>query len=289
LFGLPAPLAARLPAPAEGGASAAISWSNFAVLQGNDDNDRATLDGEVIEARVRVENALTPRVALHAELAYRGLSGGTLDPFIDDFHEALGLPTGSRPTLPHDRLRIAYARHDTTLIDVQDDRAGFTDLPVAFGWQWLASSQGAVATWLSVKLPTGQPDQLTGSGATDLAVSIAAHRDLGSTWQLFGQANVAWLGRAEVLRRLQRDVVGSALVGVTWRASHAFELTAQVDANTAVFDAGLEAMNGEAVLATFGASYRAHGTWRFDVAISEDMQIDASPDVVFVFGVRHGF
>jgi len=76
---------------------------------------------------------------------------------------------------------------------------------------------------------------------------------------------------------------------VTWHAWRELDLTAQVDANTAVFDAGLEAMDGEAVLLTLGASYRTHGAWRFEFAISEDVQIDASPDVVFAFGLRHGF
>jgi hypothetical protein len=54
-----------------------------------------------------------------------------------------------------------------------------------------------------------------------------------------------------------------------------------VDANTKVFDAGLEGLDGAAVVLSFGASYRTQRAWRFDFGLSEDLKIDASPDVVF--------
>jgi hypothetical protein len=288
LFGLPSPLPARLPGSGTGSVQGVINWSSFAVVQANA-TDEFTLDGEALEARVILDRAVAPRVALHAEVAWRQLDGGVLDPLIDDFHDLFGLPDGSRPQLPHDQLRIAYARRGVAQLTVDDDRSGFVDLPLAAGWQWLASDAGALAAWLTLKLPTGQPDALTGSGAPDVALSLAAQRHVGSRWQLFGQVNAAWLGRSDVLGAQQRDVVGSALAGATWRAWRGLELTAQVDANTKVFDADLEGLDGAAVVLSFGASYRTQRAWRFDFGLSEDLKIDASPDVVFMFAARHGF
>jgi hypothetical protein len=62
----------------------------------------------------------------------------------------------------------------------------------------------------------------------------------------------------------------------------------QVEANTAVFDTGTR-LDGDALVLSFGGSYRTAAGWQFDLGLSEDLAVDASPDVVLLFGVRHGF
>jgi hypothetical protein len=288
LFGLPAPLPARFATAGTGSLGAGIDWASFAVVQG-DGAEHLTLDGESIDAHVALDRTVSPRVALHAELGWRRLDGGVLDPFIDDFHDLLNLPHGSRPQLPHDRLRITYARQGVEQLDVEEDRSGFADLRLAIGWQWLASDASALAAWVTAKLPTGQPGELTGSGAADAAFSLVAQRRLSARLQLFGQANLTVLGHGDLLSARQRDVVGSALAGATWHTLRGLDLTAQVDVNSKVFDVGLEGLDGEAVVLSLGCGYRTEHAWSFDFGLSEDVKIDASPDVVFVFAVRHGF
>jgi len=56
-----------------------------------------------------------------------------------------------------------------------------------------------------------------------------------------------------------------------------------------VFDGGGTRLSGDAVVLTFGGSYRTQGGWQFDVGISEDVQGGASPDIAFNFGMRRGF
>ena len=43
-----------------------------------------------------IVGALAPRWAWHAELAWRDLSGGSLDSLVDDWHDVFGLGGGSR-------------------------------------------------------------------------------------------------------------------------------------------------------------------------------------------------
>jgi hypothetical protein len=107
LYGLPLPLAARLPAPGSGRAGGSINWSNFATT---DTTDRRsyTLDGEVFELRLQAEHALGERFAVHGELAWRQLSGGSLDSLVESWHELFGLPNGARNRLPQDALLIEY-------------------------------------------------------------------------------------------------------------------------------------------------------------------------------------
>jgi hypothetical protein len=285
LYGLPMPLAARLPGPGSGRIGATVNWSNFATT---DTTDRRsyTLDGEVFEVRVQGEHALGERFAVQGELAWRQLSGGSLDSLVESWHELFGLPGGSRNRLPDDALLIEYRSGESTSLRVDDDSSGLADLPLSLGYQLTASERGAVATWLTIKLPTGKAEDLTGSGAVDVALSLAGERQLSERLRLFGQANVAWLGKGDVLADLQQDFAGSLLAGTTWKAWRGLELTAQLEANTAVMDTGTD-LDGDAVVLTLGGCYRTDAGWAFDFGFSEDLQINASPDIVFLLGVRH--
>ncbi|MCX7054932.1 MAG: DUF3187 family protein [Proteobacteria bacterium] len=285
LYGLPMPLAARLPGPGSGSIGGNLNWSNFATT---DTTERRsyTLDGEVFEVRVQGACALGERFTVQGELAWRQLSGGSLDSLVESWHDLFGLPNGSRDRLPKDALLIEYRSGDSALLRVDDESSGLADLPLSLGYQLAASERGAVATWLTIKLPTGKAENLTGSGAVDVALSLAGERQLSERWQLFGQVNVAWLGNGDVLTDLQQDFAGSLLAGTTWKAWRGLELTGQLEANTAVVDTGTD-LDGDAVVLTLGGRYRTAAGWAFEFGFSEDLQVNASPDIVFLLGVRH--
>ncbi len=112
---------------------------------------------------------------------------------------------------PEDELLIEYRFGESTLLRVDDESSGLADLPPFLGYQLTASDQSAVATWLTIKVPTGKAADLTGSGAVDIALSLAGERQVSERWQLFGQASVVWLGEGDVLADLQQDFAGSLL------------------------------------------------------------------------------
>lgn len=287
LFGLPAPLPARLPPAGSGNASLTLNWSNFADID-DDGPSSATLDGEVIELRGRVYHALAPRWAWHAELAWRDLSGGTLDSLVDNWHDVFGLGGGSRNRLPEDQLLIEYVAGGVTRLQVDKDGSGVADIPVSVGYQVTESDQRAVATWLTVKLPTGEAETLGGSGAVDVALTVSATRAIAESWEIFGQASLAWLGEGDVLPQEQEDFAGSIIAGVTWHATRTVNLTGQLEANTAVFDTNT-ILDGDAVVLTVGGAFHTAGGWRFDLGLSEDLWTQGSPDFVFIAGVGRSF
>jgi hypothetical protein len=287
LFGIPAPLPARLPGPGGGLATLTLNWSSFASIDGSGASS-ATLDGEVVDVRARVDHALAPRWAWHAEMAWQDLSGGSLDSLVDSWHEAFGLGGGARNRLPQDQLLIEYVVDGVARLRVDEDGSGVADIPVSVGYQVAESEQSAVSAWLSIKLPTGETERLGGSGAVDVALSVAATRQVADSWQVFGQASVAWLGEGDILPDEQLDFAGSMIAGTTWQATPAFDLTAQIEANTAVFDTGTD-LDGDAVVLTLGGTFRTRGGWRFDLGLSEDVLVDASPDFVIIAGVGRSF
>lgn len=287
-FGLPSPLPARLPSAGRARVTLDANWSNAAYDDSSASYD-FTLDGESRDVRLRVEYALNSDWAVYGELPWRSLSGGTLDSFIDDWHKAFGLPRGSRNHMPQDRLLIRYVEGSQTLLDVHDSSSGIADVPVGVGYQVHATEQRALAAWMTVKLPTGDSDGLQGSGATDVALSLSGQAQLAEHWQVFGQVDAAWLGKGDILRERQQDFAWAGLAGVSWNAWRRLDLTAQVYANSRVFDGSIKGLAGDAVVLTYGGTWRTEGGWRVDFGMNEDIEVDASPDATFYFAVQRGF
>lgn len=287
-YGLPTPLPARLPSAGSGRFTLDVNWSNSAMLESSGDYD-FTLDAESQEVRLGLEYALASKWAAVIEVPWRNLSGGSLDGFIDNWHDLFGLPQGPRKNMPDDRLLIDYQQDGQTLLHVDDSGSGIADIPIGIGYQAYSSDERALGAWLTVKLPVGDSDYLLGSGATDVALSVAGETRLAEKWLLFGQVDAVWLGDGDILPQYQDSFAWSGLAGVSWNAWRTLELTVQFQANSQIFDLPVEGLSGDAVILGYGGSYRTMGGWRFDFGMSEDIQVDASPDATFYFAVQRGF
>lgn len=286
-FGLPSALPARLTSESWSVATD-LNWASTSLAQ-RADGERLIVDAETREARVTIGRSWPSGFAAQLELPYRYTGGGVLDEAIDSWHDLLSLPEGARSTMPTDRMRIVYGHAGATLVDIDSSASGLADVSLDFGYSLRSTTATAVAAWLSVKLPTGDADRLTGTGATDVSLALAGERELSNDWSVFGQAGVTWLGDGDRLPAQQRKVVWSGLAGVGWRAWRGLELKAQLDAHTAVFeDTDLDFL-GDALVLTVGGDYRFASGWRLDVAVSEDIAVESASDVVFLFGLRRGW
>jgi hypothetical protein len=286
-FGLPSALPARLSGESWT-VAADLNWASTSLMQ-RAGTEQLVVDAEIREARVTIGRSGSNGFAAQLELPYRYTGGGVLDEAIDSWHDFFGLPEGERTLMPSDRIRIAYARDGALLLDVDSSTSGLGDVSVDFGRTLYSTSSGAAALWLSIKLPTGDADQFTGTGATDVSLAIAGDHRLSDNWSVFGQAAVTWLGDGDRLPEQQNSVAWSGFAGVAWHAWRGLQLKAQLDAHSAVFDDADLDFFGEAVVLTFGGDYRFASGWRLDLAVSEDIAVESSSDVVFVFGLRRAW
>lgn len=283
-FGLPAALPARL-SGATWSIAADLNWASVSLVQ-QAGSEQLIVDAETREARMTLARSWPSGFAAQLQVPYRYTGGGVLDSAIDSWHEIFGLPEGTRALSPKDRLRIAYASGNTVLFDERSSQSGLGDISLDFGRSLSATTATALAAWLSIKLPAGDADRFTGSGATDVSLAIAGEHRLGADWSVFGQAGVAWLGAGERLADRQRDFAWSALAGCGWRVSRGWELKAQLDAHSAVFDEPDLDFLGEALVLTVGGDYRFGSGWQLDLAVSEDIAVESASDVVFVLGLK---
>jgi len=282
-FGLPGPMPSALP-QRSWSVAADFHWGSTAVIQ-SDANEALIVDAETRELRLTLQRALTERIAVQLSAPYRYVGAGSLDGFIDDWHDAFGLPEGARPDLPEDRLRLAYERDHLVLLDEAQTYEGLGDAALDLGYQLHRDAKAALSVWLSLELPTSG-EELFGNDGVDVSLITAGERRWGERWSFFGQAGVTHLSSETPLDAAQSNVVWSGLAGVGFRALPSLELKVQLDAHTAVFEStGLDYL-GEAVVLTVGGALRLASGWRVDLAVSEDIAVESAPDVVFLIGLR---
>jgi hypothetical protein len=278
-FALPAPLPARVPESDEWTWATHFAWGSSAIMQQRTTRETVIVDAETREFSIELSRALGKGFALRLALPYRHTSAGTLDGFIDSWHDFFSLPEGARPALPRDSLSIAYARDGQWLIDERSSHEGIGDVSMQLGKQLGAAP---ITAWVGLKLPTGDAQEFTGSGSVDVTLALAAERAFGGRYAAFAQVAATYLSEGERMPSLQKDFAWSALAGMSARLFDRVTVTAQVGAHTAVFDSAADFLS-DAVTLTVGGTYRIARSWDLSFAVTEDIAVETAPDVVFIF------
>lgn len=251
------------------------------------------LDGETTRLAFNFSQGLAHGWEWGVQIPYVLHRPGFLDAAIIDWHDLLGLPQGGRNDAPRNRLLYRYDRDGVThvLVDEADD--GIGDIRLSAGWQWQeGASQNS--TWLALRaalsLPTGDADQLHGSGAASLALWLSGARTgrwLDRPSGLFGGAGMLLLDRADVLPELQEEQVLFASLGGGLQLSPRVGIKLQFDGHTRVYeDSSLVPVSADALQVVFGLDAEWSPGVELSLAVSEDLVVGASPDVVFHLGLR---
>ena len=252
VYGLPAFATHEL--AARGGVDVSISLD---IANDADDADRESevliIDTEMRSLNLTVRQRVGERFEIGVDLPYVSYSGGFLDSVIYDFHEFFGLSNSAREG-PEDQFRLYMEKDGVTLYDATEPSSGIGDVQLA-----AAMRLGSATIRASVKLPTGDADKLTGSGAADLAVGVyggGAMTVLERNLSYSGFAGVLSLGDGDVLPTLQKSVVPYGGLALRWQATERLALATQVYAQGPYLDAALDEMGGHTFQLAFGGDYR---------------------------------
>lgn len=275
-----------LPAPtmAEGDGwqvTTGVHWSNTANIDVAP-NEQLVVDAEAVELEFGVARAAGAwRFRAGVPVIWRG--AGTLDSFIDSWHDFFGLPEGNRPNLPKDAYDVRYARAGRPTVVVEDGTA-IGDLHLEAGRVLVTSERGELVGWAGAELPTGSESKSTGNGGVDFAGWLSGRVALGERVDLSGQAGVVAPGGDGPVP--SADVAGFGTLALGWRIVDSFTAIAQLDVHSSLADdTSLEFLE-EAVVLTLGGRIRLDSGAAFEAGVSEDVLADNSPDVVFHVGWR---
>lgn len=286
LFGLPEARAGRITGPGESEWwMAAEVASNF--LRSAQGDEAIALDGEQHRYWVRGSYGFAPDWSLQLTVPYLRHSGGHFDKMIDRWHRTFGLSEGGRDSVARDQLQYRVTRDGDEVLYFDQSTSGLGDVRIDLSYQWLDQSLWDVSLHLGVKLPTGDEDKLLGSGATDVSASIAASYVAGDfAWHISGGA--LYMDDGQVLEEQQNNLAVFGSTGIAWQVLERLSLKLQLDAHSALFDSKLTPL-GESVQLVMGGDLRLSDRWTMDIAVAEDILVEASPDVVFQIGLRAAY
>lgn len=241
------------------------------------------MDGETASLEFKYGRGVVDGWSWEVSLPWLRHSGGALDGFIRRYHQALGLPQGGRLLQPEGRL--AYVVPDVTEagLELTQPGSGVGDLKGTVSRQLRLGVQGAVSLHTQVKLPTGSSEKLTGSGGSSLSIWTVGERSVipGLGISMAGYLGYLHLQSGEVLAEQvnRSNIFGGA--ALDWRYSQYLFFRSQLDFHTGLYQhTGYEFL-GNAVLLTLGGGINFSPGLSLNIAVAEDIKVNASPDVSF--------
>ena len=265
-------------------------WRLHASLASHSTSERANdeslvLDGETTQLWLDWRRGLSGRLEVGARIAWLRHAPGTLDSLIGDWHEFFGLPHGNRSAWPEDRLLFEYLQEASGITRLEHRSEGVGDLRIYAGWALRESPDRRLALRLSLKLPTGDSDELLGSGSTDLSIGLAG--DVSNLWTVealsgFYRVSALYLGTPEILRAHAQHFAGQLAAGLEYRFAPGFAINAQTTVRSAPFDSAIDPLGEWAMSLTAGAAFRLPGNWRLQLGFNEDVTVESFPDITFL-------
>lgn len=258
---------------------------NNQFVGGIAERERLLLDGESSKLTIRHRQRFASCWQFEASVPFIAHNAGTFDRAIDDFHQFFNLPDAHRDSTDFDSLVYAYEDAEGVRHAITTPQSGIGDVHIAVqralgGCIATADSTKAEPLFrLGVKLPTGDPDELRGSGEfdiyTDLQSSIWSPT---KRWNGAAAVGVLINGKTDRFTE-QHPLVIYGSFGLQYVLHHRLRLIAQLDAHTAFYKSELRELGSPAVNLTLGARYLAGGLYTYELSFSEDAAIDTTPDI----------
>lgn len=292
IFGLPPLQSAALTPAGKTNVEFSLDLANNADF-GETDTENLFIDGESYFVNVSLRRRMHDWLELGVDVPIVAHSGGFMDNAIKSWHDAFSMSNTKRRG-SDDELLIFYQQQGATLYELNSPASGIGDiqLTAALPIRQAAEDGYALSIRTSLKLPTGDDEELRGSGAADLATGLYVsntasvfNRPLG----LSAFAGVILLGDGDVLSDIQESAVAFGGIAASWQATERFSITTQLQAQGAYFDSDIDELGGGTVQLGVGFGYRPRGSARcLMFAVVEDVRADATTDFAlhFSFGNR---
>jgi len=264
--------------------------SHYAYDQ--NDNEAVLLDGETARATFIYRQGIGHDTQISLVIPYIKHHSGGLDSSINDWHEIFGMPEGGRDLVANNQFRYFYRRNSQIRLNVRNSSEGVGDVRVQAAWQVRQRTDDASAMEVSVKLPTGNSEELHGSGAVDVAILYkheAQQKLFGLKAGSFYSLGALYLGDGDVLADMRRPLVGFGGLGGGVYLQKNLLFISQLDINTAFYSSDLVELGSHTLQLSVGGSILFGDRGRINLGVAEDLVIDASPDVTFHMGVDWRF
>ena len=286
-YGVPAPAGARvLP---EDSSELVLSMDLASHLRAAGSGAECVLiDGETWRQGLSLRYGLGGGWELLVDVTAVSHTGGVFDGFIEDWHDAFGLPQGGRDRAPKDRLALFYAGGSGTRVEIDSDVHSLGDASLGVGYALPSPplTNDGVVVRAMVKLPSGEADVLAGSGGYSTSAWAETSgafpgSAVSRNWLYTATVGVLAGETPDGLSDIGGRIVVFGSFGVTWRALEDLHFVAQVQVHTSPYSgSALSPLSDPAVMPGLGGTLRLTERMALEVAVTEDDGTwHAAPDI----------
>jgi len=205
----------------------AVSWANI----WNQDREAGYIvDGEWIYTSLGVTRRLNALTSAGMEIPVVGRTGGFADHSIEDFHQAFDFDDAHRSEYPRNRVLVEYPdRHGDTR-RVEGDAWGVGDVRFFVVRQLMSCTRRrpSVGAQLTLSLPTGDEDELQGTGAIGVGAGLSlAQRLWSDQWRGYALAHYSYIGSDDMAGVPIRRSQFTGIVAVEYLATPRTSLLVQ--------------------------------------------------------------
>ena len=261
-----------------------------AVAAATPDGTAYIIDTETARLLIDATLGLGPWLEIGLEIPFLAHGTGFMDTFIDSYHDRFNFPDGGRVGFAQDRFHAGYTGDGADVFVAEPPGPGIGDIAIR-GRALLRrpdSGKTGLSAGLELKLPTGDPDRLHGSGSFDLGVNVAISRDY-RRFSLHGGAGYTRVGSWEIAPTLPVEDSRGVYLAWGFAATDRTAVIGQILLSSGAFpqrsgsDIGRTA--SEIVL---GVRHRGSRGLDFEYGLLENLgSLHNAPDVGFFFGLSH--
>jgi hypothetical protein len=239
-------------------------------------------DGETQRHSLRLRWGFSPFWELSAVVPVTKHSGGFTDGYVNRWHDFFGMPDGGRRNVPNDELRYQFT-HPSQQVGLVESVSGLGDTTFEMSFMAAWQSDTHISYSLGYKADTGDSDDWTGSGSSDLygvaRFSGAHRRDLPLYWH--GQLGVTAVGDSDLLGSQKRDWLWFGGLSAEWHLNERWALIGQIDSHSALLNSSADALGEPAAMLSLGLRRHLNKSWAVDLSFAEDIVVESAPDIIF--------
>jgi hypothetical protein len=270
----------------EGRVRTGITQTSFFLGGGDPNGNRLALDGELTRAVADLEIGLGHGLRVRTQLSAGHASGGFLDEFVIDFHDAFGFDDQGRPDGPINGYNVVATQANEPVYQLEDDTVDLFDLPVELSW--VLSEAGVDGPFgygmrVALEFPTG--DGRAGFGNDEIDVALGVFGEWRpEAWPFLAvnaNAQHTFAGNSDRARDAGFELGDVTSGGVSVEAALTSRLTALVQTeieSSTLRGLGFERVASEQWLIWFGGRVRVGERTYIEALLGEDLGPFVSPD-----------
>ncbi|MBN4075751.1 MAG: hypothetical protein COA71_13180 [SAR86 cluster bacterium] len=289
IFGLPTAESAKILQSGQETSHISIDWANN-FTQGSNPTESIFIDGESTQLNIRWRYGFD-LWEFGVDINYSRYSGGSLDSFIENWHDFFSLDNGGREIAQSNQLRYDYSRDGVQQLSFTENHSGFGDTRLTGAYQLQNESRFDVALRGGIKLPTGKREHFLGSDGVDLNLALVLGDDVSLQQykaSYFITAGVLWTDNGEILSVYRKNTAFYYSTGFIKDITDDWQLKLQLDGHSKLYTSNLPQL-GDALQLSIGGSYRLSQDLKLDFAVVEDIITDSSSDVNFHISLYNHF